>query len=120
MAGSRPRNAVNCLDLNRLIKLPPCVTSREISSGLVISRSHHRPRKFAWCFPDVAPIEGAARVAHPCLKGLKGLKEHSMKRAHRDFGQYEAAGGEVYEAAVESAIWGTPIVSMDAMRQAFF
>src|SRR2546422_66455 len=42
-----------------------------------------------------------------------------MNFANRDL-RSEADESAAYDAAVQAAIWGTPIVSFDAMRQAFF
>jgi hypothetical protein len=43
-----------------------------------------------------------------------------MNFANRDLSRSESYESAAYDAAVQVAIWGTPIVSLDAMRQAFF
>jgi hypothetical protein len=43
-----------------------------------------------------------------------------MKRANVELNRSDALESPAYTAAVQAAIWGMPIVSMDAMRQAFF
>lgn len=61
-----------------------------------------------------------AKLVSALIIGLLLLNQSAVAQSTKPFTSEQLASQTVYRRAVDAAIWGLPLVSLDAMRQAYF
>jgi hypothetical protein len=61
-----------------------------------------------------------AKLVSALIIGLLLVNQSGVAQSTKPFTSEQLASQTVYRRAVDAAIWGLPLVSLDAMRQAYF